>query len=150
MRMFAKALVMAAGLAVAGCASSGGTGQGFMLGAFAGNRSAASTPAASALIAALNGGIIDETVNARLDKGARQEALQAEYQALEYSVAGEPVQWTGAGDQVRGEVVPSQPYRVGSQNCRQYTHTVFVLEDPAAVSRGTACRSPNGIWTPLT
>ena len=48
-----------------------------------------------------------------------------------------------------GEVVAAQPYQVGSQNCRQYTHTVRIDGTPQS-ARGTACRNEDGSWTPLT
>ena len=47
-----------------------------------------------------------------------------------------------------GEVVAAQPYRVGSQDCRQYTQTVFT--GGSRTARGTACRNADGSWTPLT
>jgi len=57
------------------------------------------------------------------------------------------VAWTGRG--VSGQVVAAAPYQVGSQNCRQYTHTV-VSDGREAKARGAACRNTNGTWTPLS
>ena len=44
-----------------------------------------------------------------------------------------------------GTVRPAQPYRVGSQDCRQYTHVIQVNGGPRE-ARGTACRNEDGSW----
>ncbi|TCD14132.1 hypothetical protein [Oricola cellulosilytica] len=100
------------------------------------------------LITSLNGGIIAPAVQQQLSLDARHKALEAEYRALERTPAGETVTWGRSDQRFRGEVVASQPYRVGSQDCRQYTHTVYA-EGTALENRGAACRNPNGSWTPL-
>ena len=79
-------------------------------------------------------------------QGDRARALAAEYQALEFQPAGEAVEWVGARGS--GRVVALAPFAVGSQNCRQLTHTI-TLKGEASVARGSACREPNGVWTPL-
>ena len=101
---------------------------------------------ATGVIAALGNGLIG---NASLDASDRKRALQAEYQALEYSPAGKTVEWKNSSGTRSGEVVAAQPYQVGSQNCRQYTHTVRIDGTPQS-ARGTACRNEDGSWTPLT
>ena len=57
------------------------------------------------------------------------------------------VVWQGRG--VQGSIVAAAPYQVGSQNCRQYSHTV-TAGGRETVSRGAACRTAAGTWTPLT
>lgn len=104
-------------------------------------------PAKTSVLAALGNGLIGNKVS--LDPADRKRALQAEYQALEYSPAGKLVEWKNSGGTRSGEVVAAQPYQVGSQNCRQYTHTVRIDGTPQTV-RGTACRNEDGSWTPLT
>ncbi|PSH70557.1 hypothetical protein CU102_00385 [Phyllobacterium brassicacearum] len=106
-----------------------------------------SKPASSDVLAALGNGLIGN--KASLDTSDRKRALQAEYQALEYSPAGKSIEWKNASGSRSGEVVAAQPYQVGSQNCRQYTHTVRVEGTPQS-ARGTACRNEDGSWTPLT
>lgn len=103
---------------------------------------------ASTIINAMGGGLIGGGIGAGLDSGERRTALEAEYRALEYTQSGQPVTWRG-DDGRHGEVVAAQPYRVGSQDCRQYKHTVFNGDQPRT-ARGTACRSADGSWTPLT
>ena len=97
---------------------------------------------------ALAGGIIGENIGRRLDRQSRTAALQAEYDALETGRSGQAVEWRG-NDGNYGRVVPQQTYQVGSQNCRRYTHTVYIDGTPERVT-GTACRNPDGSWTPLT
>jgi len=101
------------------------------------------------LLKALKGGLIGGTIGAQLGPADRSRALQAEYKALEYSPAGKPVDWADPDTGAHGEVSAAQPYQVGSQNCRQYTHTVFVNGVPQS-ARGTACRNQDGSWTPLS
>ena len=79
-------------------------------------------------------------------RGDRERALAAEYQALEFQPAGEAVEWVGAKG--TGKVVALAPFAVGSQNCRQLAHTI-TLDGAQTVARGSACREPNGVWTPL-
>lgn len=105
-------------------------------------KSNASTP----YITALEGGIVGRT-GIKLSNSDKQRALEAEYRALEAAPGGQPVVWTGRN--VSGQVVASAPYQVGSQNCRQYTHTV-TADGKQTQARGAACRNDDGTWTPLS
>ena len=106
------------------------------------------TPAApETIISAMGGGLIGGSIGSKLRESDRRTALQAEYRALEYTPGGKSVDWQGSG--VSGSVTAAQPYRVGSQDCRQYTHTVSA-GGQSQTARGTACRNPDGSWTPLT
>jgi surface antigen len=96
-------------------------------------------------ITALDGGIISHT-GLTISDSDKQRALEAEYRALEAAPGGQPVVWSGRG--ISGQVVAAAPYQVGSQNCRQYTHTVTV-DSKQTVARGSACRNDDGTWTPL-
>ena len=102
-------------------------------------------PASTRYITGLQGGIIGR-IDVDLSDSDRQRALEAEYRALEAAPGGQPVMWSGRG--VSGKVVAAAPYQVGSQNCRQYTHTVTV-DGRDRQARGAACRSSDGSWTPL-
>jgi surface antigen len=103
----------------------------------------------TALIDRLSGGLIGQKLGKSLDAADRQPALEAEYKALEATRAGQAVAWANASTGHGGSVTAAQPYRVGSQNCRQYTHT-FSMGSPSQSVRGTACRNADGSWTPLT
>ncbi len=98
-------------------------------------------------IAALDGGVIGRQAGLAISKADRQRALEAEYRALEAARGGQPVVWQGSG--ISGSVVAAAPYQVGSQNCRQYSHTVTV-KGQDSIARGAACRNTDGTWTPLT
>ena len=106
----------------------------------------ASLSPSSAGVAALGDGLIGRAEGVDLSRSAKAQALEAEYQALQFGVAGQPVPWTGEG--VGGQVVPTQLYRVGSQDCRGYSHTV-VSGAQSVKETGTACRTSPGVWTPV-
>ena len=99
------------------------------------------------LLDKLAGGLIGQKLGPSLEKADRGPALEAEYKALEQTPAGQTVSWKSGSH--GGEVVAAQPYRVGSQNCRQYAHT-FTIGPAPQTAKGTACRSSDGSWTPLT
>ncbi|OAP40722.1 hypothetical protein AU381_02140 [Sinorhizobium glycinis] len=140
-----RIVVVASTVAFAGCGTTGG-GRGGA--AVAGLGAAAAGGASSAAyIDALQGGVIARLGNLDLGKSDRQRALEAEYRALEAAPGGQPVAWEGRG--VSGSVVAAAPYQVGSQNCRQYSHTV-VMKGQSSTARGAACRNTDGTWSPLT
>jgi surface antigen len=141
-------LVAVAALALTGCNTTTGTsGTGSAVGG--GILSGSTSPGEpTAIIAALQGGLVRGSAGTGLDDTDRAKALAAEYRALEYAQGGQAVNWSGDSGR-SGQVVAAQPYRVGSQDCRQYSHTVNA-GGPAKVARGTACRNPDGSWTPLT
>jgi surface antigen len=101
------------------------------------------------VVRGMQGGLAGTSVGKELDSADRRAALDAEYKALEYTPGGQAVSWKGQEASTSGQVVPGQPYRVGSQDCRQYTHTILLGGSSESV-RGTACRNPDGSWTPLT
>lgn len=101
------------------------------------------------MVAAMGGGLIGGTLGSGLDERDRRKALEAEYRALEYTQSGNPVAWKSDSGGRSGTVVPAQPYRVGSQDCRQYQHSVMI-DGTSRSARGTACRNADGSWTILT
>jgi surface antigen len=109
----------------------------------------ADTTDTAVIMKSMRGGLIGGSVGAGLGDDEKQRALEAEYRALEYSQVGQPVPWKGDESTTFGEVKAAQAYRVGSQDCRQYTQTVN-RSGQSRVARGTACRNPDGSWTPLT
>lgn len=99
-------------------------------------------------LGALAGGIIGGNIGRNLDQNSRRAAVNAEYNALERGAPGQPVNWQGSNG-TYGQVVPQQTYQVGSQNCRRYTHTIYIDGTPQQAT-GTACRNADGTWTPLS
>ncbi|MCW5695250.1 MAG: hypothetical protein KIS96_00805 [Bauldia sp.] len=94
----------------------------------------------------LTAGLIGNAIGIDLPAADKQAGLLAEYRALELGTAGTPVSWTGSN--VRGDVVPGARYRVNEYECRDYTHTIYRASGTEA-ARGTACREPNGNWSPV-
>lgn len=147
-----KILTILAAASMAALAGCGTTSQptsrsgGGLLGLAGGGTPGGGT--AASRISAMNGGLVGGTIGAGLNAGEKRSALEAEYKALEYTASGQKVAWQGVSGH-SGEVVAAQPYRVGSQDCRQYTQTV-VIGGASTTARGTACRNSDGSWTPLT
>ena len=140
--MSVRLVLVAGSLMLAGCSTTG-------MGRGATGGGGQSGPVASTVISAMGGGLVSGAIGSGLSGSERRSGLEAEYKALEYTPSGQPVVWRGSQSGRYGEVVAAQPYRVGSQDCRQYTHTVYAAG--AGVSaRGTACRNADGSWTPLT
>jgi surface antigen len=103
----------------------------------------------TSIVSAMNGGLIGGSIGSSLSDAEKRKGLEAEYKALEYNTSGQKVTWKSDNSSHYGEVVAAQPYRVGSQDCRQYTHTVYT-SGAGVTARGTACRNADGSWTPLT
>ena len=139
MKALRPVAVCLASLSLAGCATFSPRGADVTPGA---------RPPAKA-ISALGGGLIGGAIGQNLAREDRRKALEAEYRALEYTQGGRAVTWTSDGGQERGEVVAAQPYRVGSQDCRQYVHTIYTGA-ASQTARGSACRNNDGSWTLLS
>lgn len=98
-------------------------------------------------VAALEGGLIGRDPETKgLPSRARASALSAEFRALQFTPAGETVAWET--ENYRGVVEPTQLYRIGSQDCRGYTHTV-IMESGPVKTIGTACKTEEGFWRPV-
>lgn len=97
------------------------------------------------IIATLQGGVIGKT-GAEVSDNDRKRALEAEYRTLEAAPSGQPVIWRG--DDANGEVTAAAPFQVGTQNCRQYAHTI-IAGGKQVKARGSACRNDDGSWSLL-
>jgi surface antigen len=91
-------------------------------------------------------GVLGNGFGAVLDERDHQRAFAAEVQALEQGEPGEPVGWRGAAGR-SGTVVPGAPYETRGTRCRDYSHTIFMDGKPQT-ARASACRKPDGSWTP--
>jgi surface antigen len=94
---------------------------------------------------AVVGGIVGSEIGKSMDKQDQQLASQAELAALERGQSGVSTGWRNPDNGRYGEVVPSKPYRRGPDDCRDYTHTIYVDNRPQTM-RGTACRNTDGTW----
>jgi surface antigen len=143
-----RVALVSALLAVSGCTTLGRGGPSTPVSLPpAGNTSGGK--AGTSIVSAMNGGLVGGSIGSGLSDAEKRKGLEAEYKALEYTASGQKVTWKSDNSSHYGEVVAAQPYRVGSQDCRQYTHTVYT-SGAGVTARGTACRNANGSWTPLT
>lgn len=146
--------IMAAGALLAGCSGPGNApkqDQGLVVGAVAGGilgsqigRGKGSVVAG--VLGAVAGGIIGHEIGRSLDERDRHLAMQAEMDAFERGQSNQPVRWRNPDNGRYGEVVPGPAFRRGAQDCRPFTHTVYIDGRPQAM-RGTACRNPDSTWT---
>ena len=95
------------------------------------------------------GGIIGGAIGASLDERDRQFAYEAHMRALQYGEPGAPVGWRSPDTGHYGTIVPGPPYQTSGTTCREYSHTIYIDGRPQT-ARGTACRNPDGSWTPLS
>lgn len=146
------ATVLAVSAVLAGCGANGPTREdtGMVLGGVAGGivgntigKGRGNTLATVAGV--LVGGIVGSQIGRSLDERDRVLAQEAEYEALERGNSGVARQWRNPDNGRYGEIVPSKPYKRGANDCRDYTHTVYMDGRPQQM-RGTACRNPDGSW----
>ena len=104
---------------------------------------------AGALIGAGVGALIGNRIGASLDDQDKKLAYEAEMNALDRGQSGAPVSWRNPDTGRYGSVVPGPAYVDAGRNCRAYTETIYIDGRPQT-ARGTACRNPDGSWTPLS
>ncbi|WP_274424850.1 RT0821/Lpp0805 family surface protein [Chelativorans sp. YIM 93263] len=131
-------VVICFGLVLQGCAV-GGLGRNAAFGA---------GDAEEAVSGIVGGGLVMRAGDAGLTQRERVTALKAEYRALETAPGGQMVTWRDDNSGHHGTVTARQPYRVGSQDCRAYTHTIEA-DGRERTLEGTACRNQDGSWTLL-
>jgi surface antigen len=100
---------------------------------------------AATIAGAMIGGIVGSEIGRSLDQQDRMAAQQAELTALEKGQSGVATPWRNPDSGRHGMVVPGRPYRIGANDCRDYTHTIYIEGQPQTM-RGTACRNPDGTW----
>jgi surface antigen len=145
------AMAVAACSADSGPKEAGGTVGGVVAGGVIGNAigGAAGNRVAGTLLGAAFGGLLGNRIGAALDDEDRRRAYAAQLQALETGPSGAPVAWRNPDSGRYGDVVPGPAYPGSSGvTCRQYTETVYIDGKPQS-ARGTACRNPDGTWTPV-
>jgi surface antigen len=155
------AVIAAIGFSLAACAGNPDTGTGprentgtllgALGGAVIGSQFGGGTGGhiAGAVIGAGLGGLIGNRIGAAMDDEDRQRAYAAQMAALNDGASGAPVSWRNPDSGRYGTVVPGPAYMDAGRNCRSYTHTIYIDGRPQT-ARGTACRNPDGSWTPLS
>ena len=96
-------------------------------------------------LGAVVGGIVGSEIGKSMDDADRKAAEDAEFAALEHGNSGVSTPWRNPDSGHYGMVVPSKPYKIQAQDCRDYTHTIYIQGQPQTM-RGTACRNPDGTW----
>jgi surface antigen len=156
-------IIAAMGLTLAACAGSpNGTGPGprentgTLLGAGSGALLGAAVAGggtgsrlAGAAIGGLLGGLVGNRIGAALDEEDKRRAYAAQMDALERGRSGVATSWKNPDSGHYGAVIPGPAYAENGRNCRSYTHTIYIGGRPET-ARGTACRNPDGTWTPLS
>ena len=94
-------------------------------------------------------GLIGHQIGAAMDDEDKQRAYVAHMHALERGHSSAPIAWRNPDSGHYGSIVPGPEYAQRGTKCRQYTHTVYIDRKPQT-ARGTACRSPNGSWGPIS
>jgi surface antigen len=143
------ALVGALAIGAAGCSQStgpnqsGGTVIGAVAGGLIGSRFGGGGGKVAAVIAGtMLGGIVGSQIGKNMDDEARQQAYNAQYQAVS---TGNPYNWQSSNSGPRGSVEPGPVYSESGRVCRQYTHTI-IIDGRQERGVGTACRAPDGRW----
>jgi surface antigen len=103
---------------------------------------------AGAIAGAAIGGLIGNRIGAAMDEEDRRRAYAAEMAAMDAEGAGAPVEWRNPRSGHYGMIVPGPVYVQRGARCRSYTHTIYIRGEPQ-VARGTACRNPDGTWSPV-
>ena len=154
------AVLACAGAGLAACAGDrvsdtgpkegAGTIAGAVGGALVGSQIGGSTGArvAAGVAGAAIGGLIGNRIGAALDDEDRERAYAAQMQALDTGQPGAPVTWRNPDSGRYGTIVPGPAYQQGGATCRQYTHSIYIDAKPQ-IARGTACRNPDGSWSPV-
>ena len=145
------ALVLVMPIVLSACSGSfnkqdSGTVIGALAGGILGNQVGKGKGRVLATVAgAVVGGIVGSEIGKSLDANDRRAAAEAEYYALEKGQSGDGTPWRNPDSGRHGVIVPSAPYKLRDQNCRNYTHTIYIDGEPQ-IMKGTACRSNDGTW----
>jgi surface antigen len=95
---------------------------------------------------AVAGGFVGNQIGKSMDDTDRMMAERSSNKALEYSPAGQAVEWRNPDNGHSGSIVPTKTYKSdGGQYCREYTQTV-VVGGKQEKAYGKACRKPDGQW----
>ncbi|MEL6752055.1 MAG: hypothetical protein AAFO70_08255, partial [Pseudomonadota bacterium] len=87
-------------------------------------------------------------LSAKLSSEGQQQLALSERRALDTSGSADVVVWNVASDE-SGTVTVSQPFQVGTRECRRLTHAIVRSGQNLSVV-ATACRSGGGSWSYLS
>jgi surface antigen len=152
------ATVILAGVSLAACAGDpngpkegAGTAFGAITGALIGSQfgGGPGERVAAGIAGAAIGGLIGNRIGASMDEEDQRRAYEAHMRALEMGRVGVAVEWRNEKTGRYGTVVPGPAYQSAGGRCRTYTQTIYIDGRPQ-VSKGTACRNPDGTWTAMS
>jgi surface antigen len=123
-----------------------GAGAGALIGSQIGG--SPGTRVAAGVAGAAIGALIGNRIGAAMDDEDKKRAYAAQMQALESGPSGAPVAWRNPDSGRYGNIVPGPAYQQQGMTCRPFTHTIYIDGRPQ-VARGSACRNPDGTWTPV-
>lgn len=127
-----------------------GTVIGALAGGILGNQVGKGSGKVLATVAgAVIGGVVGSEIGKSLDENDRRAAAAAEYRALENGQSGTATPWRNPDSGHHGVIVPTPPYQESGRNCREYTHTIYINDEPQ-IMKGKACRSNDGTWTKVS
>ena len=139
-------------LALAGCGpggmskQDGGLAVGAVAGGIIGNQvGGGKGKIVTTALGAVIGGIVGSEIGKSMDRQDRILAQQAELDALERGPSGRPHVWRNPDNGRYGEIIPGPPIRRGAEDCREYTHRIYIDGRPQVMT-GLACRNPDGTW----
>jgi surface antigen len=92
--------------------------------------------------------LIGTKIGGALNDDDRRFAYEAQIKALESGSPGAPVPWRNPASGRYGNIVPGPAYDRKGAQCRGYSHSV-TISGQLEIARGTACRSPDGVWTAI-
>lgn len=149
----AAALIVAAGLGLAGCAQGQGTNEtvggigGAVLGGLLGSQVGGGSgrlvaTGAGVLLGAIAGSAIGRT----MDEVSKQKMQRTTQATLEHVADDNTSTWNNPNKQTSGTVTPVETYqRDDGRYCREYQQTV-TIGGKTEEAYGTACRQPDGSW----
>jgi len=151
-RGFAIVTAVAVSALLAACSQGGftkqdaGIGVGAVAGGVIGNQfGGGDGKVLATALGAVVGGIVGSEIGKSLDDNDRRLAQEAEFSSLERGQSGVGQPWRNPESGHYGMVVPGKPYKRVAQDCRDYTHTIYIDGKPQTM-RGTACRNADGTW----
>lgn len=146
-------LVVAAGLALAGCAQDRGTNEtiggvgGAVLGGLLGSQFGSGSGRLIATGAgAVLGGLAGSSIGRTMDEVSRQKMNRTTQATLEHVADDQTSTWSNPNNNAQGSVTPVETYqRNDGQYCREFQQTV-TIGGKTEEAYGTACRQPDGSW----
>lgn len=89
------------------------------------------------------GGLIDRSINLRLDHAARDKIIETAYFGLSHGKLGQSYQWRTF--HYSGSFTPTENYTYYGNSCRKFKQIVNSKNKSVKIF-GSACRTANGGW----